>query len=193
MPLLQLALVITARRELTLAAGEVKKGDLESTGFELIQETVDTIEGPANLKVGVAQTGSIYIVGPEIVNIDYPSDSLAISWYLPGEENPETARPVDLGKVGLIPSVLPREEPDPDNVWHFKVDARGPCSETLFFDSGFQPPFKPSDITLYLTDLGNFGYKTLILTKVLYGHKAPSYSEGDWGFPETIASGILED
>ncbi|MDR1166360.1 MAG: hypothetical protein LBO66_10950 [Deltaproteobacteria bacterium] len=194
MPLLQMALIVTARRELTLRAGETRRGGPEGETFELASETVDTVEGPASLKFGVAQTGSVYLTGAEVVNIDYPEDSLSLAWYLPAEENPEDARPVELAKVGLIPTILERESPeDPDGVWYFQVDARGPFTETLFFDSGFLPPFKASDLTLYLTDLGNYGYKTMVLSKVFYGHKAPTYTEGDWMIPETIARGVLEN
>ncbi|MDR2351915.1 MAG: hypothetical protein LBF22_01930 [Deltaproteobacteria bacterium] len=192
MPLLKLALIVTARRELILSAGEVKRNTNPEDVFTLSSEPVQVLDGPTYLKVGVAQTGSIYVTGAEIINIDYPADSLTLSWYLPGEENADSARPVDLSKVGLIPSVLPRDDTDPENIWYFKVDERGPFTETLFFDSGFQPPFKHSDITLYLTDLGNFGYKTMVLTKVLYGYRAPSYTEGDWTIPKTIAQGFLQ-
>ncbi|MDR1040065.1 MAG: hypothetical protein LBR80_07860 [Deltaproteobacteria bacterium] len=192
MPLLQMALVVHARRELILSAGERPLGTETEADFEVTDETVDTLEGPASRKVGVATTGSVYLTGAEIVNLDYPADSISMSWYLPGEENEDAARAVDLSKVGLIPSVLARDAAETGFQWHFKVDARSPFKETLFFDSGFQPPFKASDLTLYLTDLGNYGYGTLILSRVFYGHKAPTYTENDWGFPETIASGRLE-
>ncbi|MDR1079603.1 MAG: hypothetical protein LBQ79_01220 [Deltaproteobacteria bacterium] len=192
MPLLQLALVVVARRELILSAGERPEGSDGEGDFEVADETVDTLEGPASRKVGIASTGSVYLTGAEMVNLDYPADSITISWYLPGEEEEAAARPVDLSKVGLIPSVLGRDAPETGFEWHFKVDARSPFKETLYYDSGFQPPFKASDLTLYLTDLGNYGYRTMILSKVFYGHKAPTYTENDWGFPETIAQGRLE-
>ncbi|MDR2612917.1 MAG: hypothetical protein LBG06_08870 [Deltaproteobacteria bacterium] len=193
MPLLQLALIVKARRELILSAGERPLGTADGApDFEVTDETVDTLEGPASRKVGVATTGSVYITGAEIVNLDYPGDSITLSWYLPGEENEEAARPVDLSRVGLIPRVLPRDAAELGFEWYFKMDARSPLKEILFYDSGFQPPFKASDVTLYLTDLGNYGYRTMILTQVFYGHKAPSYTENDWGFPETIAQGRLE-
>jgi hypothetical protein len=191
MPLLQLALVVQARRELILSAGE-RPLDFVIPDFEVASETVDTLEGPASRKVGIATTGSVYITGAEIVNLDYPGDSITVFWYLPGEENEDAARPVDLSKVGLVPTVLQREAAEKGFEWYFKVDARSPFKETFFYDSGFQPPFKPSDITLYLTDLGNYGYGTMLLSKVFYGHKAPTYTENDWGFPETITQGRLE-
>ncbi|MDR2340690.1 MAG: hypothetical protein LBF40_11285 [Deltaproteobacteria bacterium] len=191
MALLQLALIVSARRELILSAGEVRKGERDGTSFELTDEPIQTLDGPAFLKVGLAQTGSINVSGAEVVNMDYPGDSLGISWYIPAEESPDDARPVDLGKVGVIPTELPREAPEPGHVWHFRVDGRGPFTETLFYDSGFLPPFKPTDVTLRLTDIGNFGFKTLVLTQVIFGHKAPTYTEGDWGLSETIAQGFL--
>ncbi|MDR2405691.1 MAG: hypothetical protein LBE27_04910 [Deltaproteobacteria bacterium] len=193
MALLQLAIIVTARRELTLSAGEVKVGAKEGSSFELTEEPVQTLDGPAFLKVGLAQIGSINVMGPELVNLDYPGDSLELSWYLPAEENPEDAKPIDMDKVGLIPRVLERQKPEPGHVWHFRVDGRGPITETLFFDSGFLPPFKSTDVSLHLTDIGNFGYKTMVMTQVIYGHRAPSFTEGDWGIPETIATGFLED
>ncbi|MDR3154458.1 MAG: hypothetical protein LBW85_09390 [Deltaproteobacteria bacterium] len=191
MPLLQLAIIVQARREILLSAGELPLGSEGDPEFEVSDETVETLEGPASRKVGIATTGSVYVTGAELVNIDYPADSLSLSWYLPGEENEDAARPVDLSMVGLIPSVFPREEAEQGFEWHFKVDARSPFKEIHFYDSGFHPPFKASDITFYLTDLANYGYRTMILSKVFYGHKAPTYSENDWGFPETIAQGKL--
>ena len=192
MPLLQLALIVSARRELILSAGEVVKGAKDGTSFELTQEPVQTLDGPAFLNVGLTRSGSVNVSGAEVVNIEYPGDSLEISWFLPAEEQPEDARPVDLSRVGVHPTVLVRDDPEPGHVWHFRVDGRGPFTETLFFDSGFLPPFKPTDVTLYLTDIGSFGFKTLVMTKVIYGHKAPAFTEGDWGFPETIAQGFLD-
>ncbi|MDR1036370.1 MAG: hypothetical protein LBT40_07305 [Deltaproteobacteria bacterium] len=192
MPLLKLALIVSAQREIILSAGERPMGSESDTDFEVADETVDTLEGPAHRKVGIASTGSVYLTGAEVQNLDYPAESMSISWYLPGEEDETAARPVDMTKVGLIPSVLARDAAETGFEWHFKVDARSPFREVLFYDSGFQPPFKASDLTLYLTDVGNYGYRTQILSKVFYGHKAPTCTENDWGFPETIAQGKLE-
>ncbi|MDR2198711.1 MAG: hypothetical protein LBR53_04535 [Deltaproteobacteria bacterium] len=193
MAILQMALIVKARRELILSAGEFEKGALSVSSFEHLNEEIETLDGPAYLKVGVARIGSVNISGAEVVNMDYPADSLAISWYLPAEEGVEDARPVELEQVGVVPSVLPRGKAEPGHSWRFRVDGRGPYSETLFYDSGFLPPFKSSDVSLHLTDIGNFGYKTLILTSVMYGHKAPVFTSGDLGLHKTIAQGVLED
>jgi hypothetical protein len=193
MALLQLALIVRARRELTLSAGEIKRGEAGGSSFELTSEPVQTLDGPAFLKVGLAQTGSVNIMGAEVVNMDYLSDSLRMWWYLPSEQEPGDAQPVDLSQVGVSITTLERERPDPGYVWHFRVDGRGPYTETLFFDSGFMPPFKPTDIRLHLTDIGCYGYNSQILTKVIYGYKAPSFTQGSWGVPETIAQGTIDE
>ncbi|MDR1546058.1 MAG: hypothetical protein LBU12_04975 [Deltaproteobacteria bacterium] len=190
---LRLALIVSARRELRLSAGETPLGSESLTGFELLDQRIETLDGPAYQRTGLAQVGSIFLSGAEVVNPAYPEDSLSLSWYLPDEEAPAAARPVPFKGVGLIPAELRREPAEPGGVWRFRVEGCGPFVETLFFDSGFHPPFKASDLTLHLTDLSGYGYASTILTQVLYGHRAPTYSEGEWGFAEVIAEGALDD
>jgi hypothetical protein len=43
-----------------------------------------------------------------------------------------------------------------------------------------------------LTSLAAYGYDTMILSQLLYNHRAPSYTEGDMGIGELIAEGLLE-
>jgi hypothetical protein len=191
MALLQLALIVEAKRELTLSADEVPIGQNRPEPLEVMKEKVDTLEGPAFRKVGVTTVSPIFMVGPEIADLNDPAASLSISWYLPGEQTPQSAQKIDPAKVGLIPSVLERSQPGPGSEWWHKLEARGPVEEKLFFESGFQPPFKPSEITLYLTDLRNFGLPLFILNKVMYGHKAPAYTEGEWGFTQIVSEGRL--
>jgi hypothetical protein len=73
------------------------------------------------------------------------------------------------------------------------VEARGPVSETLFFQSGFQPPFKPSDLTMHLVDLAAYGFDSMVLGRLLYCHRAPVYAEAELGLTELISEGLLED
>jgi hypothetical protein len=193
MALLQLALIVLARRELTLSAGEVSADGRDEPGLRVESERVETVEGPAFLKVGLSTTGSVNVTGAEVVNAEYPGDSLKIGWYLPSEEGPEMARPVELDKVGVVPSELARDPARPGHVWRFRVDGRGPFVEKLFYNSGYQPPFRPTDVTLHLTDIKNYGFATYVLSKVVYGHKAPSYTEGFLRLSETIAQGTLEE
>ncbi|MDR2443388.1 MAG: hypothetical protein LBE31_07710 [Deltaproteobacteria bacterium] len=193
MPNIKMAIVVNARRELHLSAGEVHTSDLGKPEFEHLEEQIATLDGPAYLKIGVAQIGSVYLHGAEIVNVKYPRDSLELSWYLPDEEEPEAARIIDLFTVGFIPKPFPRPRAAVDHVWRFRVEGRGPFTETLIFQIGFQPPFKPSDLTLHLTDLSAYGFNSLVLSQLLYCHRAPAYTEGDLAVSEVIAEGILEN
>jgi hypothetical protein len=191
MALLQLALIVGAKRELTLSADEVTIGQSGPASLEVMKEKVDTLEGPAYLKVGVATVSTVFMVGAEIAEPTSASSSLTMAWYLPDEEGPEKARVIDVSQVGLIPANMDLATPGPGQEWWYKLEARGPVEETLFFESGFQPPFKPSDITLYITDLRQLGLPSLILSQVMYGHKVPAYTEGEWGFTQIVSEGRL--
>jgi hypothetical protein len=193
MPNLKLALVVSARRELHLTAGEVAVDMIGKPEFEHIDEEITTLDGPAYLKVGLAQLGAVYLHGAEIVNVKYPGDSVELSWYLPDEEEPEAAKPVELRYVGWIPSNFPRQQAEPGHVWRFRVEGRGPFVETLFFQVGFQPPFKASDLTIHLTDLSAYGFDSLVISQVLYCHRSPVYTEGDIALNELISEGLLEN
>jgi hypothetical protein len=193
MPKLRLALIVRANRELRLSAGEVPKEAAEISEFEVVTQTVETPEGPAFPRVGLARVGSVFLSGAEVLNPAYPDDSLTLSWYLPDEEDASKARPILLKTVGLIPAPYPRDPAERGCVWRFKVEGTSPFVETLFFDTGFQPPFKPSELTLHLTDISRYGFASTILTQVLHCHRAPSYSEGDWAFPDLIAEGSLDE
>ncbi|MDR0550347.1 MAG: hypothetical protein LBI10_13210 [Deltaproteobacteria bacterium] len=191
MSLLRLALIVSAQRELTFSADDAPLGGPDSTGLKVIQEEFDTLEGPAHRDIGVATVAQIFLVGAEIVDLTNPAASLTLSWYLPGEESPDQARLLDVNQVGLIPQDLKPEPLTPGREWWHKLEARGPVKETLFFESGFQPPFKPSQLTLYATDLKNFGLSSFILGQVMYGRKVPAYTEAEWGFTQTVSEGRL--
>jgi hypothetical protein len=152
-----------------------------------------TLDGPAFMKVGLAQIGSVQISGLEVVNVKYPGDSLGLAWFLPDEEGPEKAREIPLSRVGLIPQAHPRPKPEKDHVWRFSVSGRGPVSELYIFQTGFQPPFKPSDVTIYLTDLSAYGFDSYVISQILYCHRAPAYTEGALGLSDVISEGQLED
>ena len=188
---LRLAIVVRAHRELRLSAGEVRRGELDKPEFEHLEEEILTLDGPAYLRVGLAQVGSVHLAGPEVINPAYPQDSLELAWFLPDEDGPVT--PVSLSRVGLIPETHPRPPAEPGHVWRFRVEGWGPIEQTLIFQHGFQPPFKPSDLTLKLTSLKSFGYDSMILSQLLYCHRAPTYTEGDMGVSELIAEGVLSD
>ncbi|MDR1050910.1 MAG: hypothetical protein LBP95_07495 [Deltaproteobacteria bacterium] len=189
----KLAVVVNARRELHLSAGEVRLDELDKPEFLQLNEEILTVDGPAYMKVGLAQIGSVQISGLEVVNVDYPGDSLEVFWYLPDEEDPSEAREVPVSRVGLIPGSNPRPRAEPGHVWRFRVEGRGPVSETYIFQAGFQPPFKPSDLTFHLTDLGPYGFDSLVISRILYSYRAPAYSEGDLGLSDLISEGLLED
>jgi hypothetical protein len=190
---IKVGLIIDARRELHLSAGEIHLDDLTKPEFEFLDEKITTMDGPTFMKVGLAQIGSVQLSGLEVVNIKYPADSLELAWYLPDEEDPEEARSIPLSQVGLIPQAYPRAKAEKDHVWRFRVEGRGPVSETLIFQIGFQPPLKPSDLTFYLTDLSEYGFDSYVLSRVLYCSRAPVYTEGDLGLSILISQGQLID
>jgi hypothetical protein len=193
MPSIKLAILVSAHRELHLSAGEVELDKIGKPEFEHIDEEIETLDGPAFMKVGLAQLGAVYLHGPEIINVRFPRDSISLGWYFPDEEEPEEARPIELGLVGWIPNKYPRQPAEPGHVWRFRLEGRGPFSETLIYQIGFQPPFKASDLTVHLTDLSSFGFNSLIISQILYCHRAPTYTEGDFDLTELISEGILED
>jgi hypothetical protein len=189
---LKLALLVSARRELHLTAGEVALDKIGQPEFEHIEEKITTLDGPEYMKVGLAQLGSVYVHGAEVVNVKYPSDSIMLSWYLPDEEEPSAARPINLTYIGLIPKDFPRQIPEKGHVWRFRVEGRSPFVETLIYQIGFQPPFKPSDLTVHLTDLSSYGFNSFVISQILYCHRAPSYTEGDFALTEVISEGLLD-
>jgi hypothetical protein len=189
---LRLAVVVRAHRELRLTAGEAPLDDLDRPEFEHMVEEVQTPDGPASLRFGLARVGAVHLWGAEVVNPAYPQDSLRLSWYLPDEEGPEAARDIPLASVGLIPEPHPRPPAEAGHVWRFRVEGWGPVEQTHVFQSGFQPPLKPSELTLRLTSLKNFGFDSLILGQILHLHRAPAYIEGDMGVGGLIAEGLLE-
>ncbi|MDR1576851.1 MAG: hypothetical protein LBT86_01300 [Deltaproteobacteria bacterium] len=193
MSLLRLALIAEAKRELTLSADETPIGGSAGAALEVVKEKFDTLEGPAFRKVGVATVSQVFLTGFEVVDLNAPADSLKLSWYLPDEEEPNKARAVDMNLVGLIPQDLKRDPPALGQEWWRKLEARGPVSETLFFETGFQPPFRASDVVLYLTDLKNFGFDTFILSQVAYGRRVPAYTEAEWGFTQIVSEGRLAE
>jgi hypothetical protein len=190
---IKLGLIVDARRELHLSAGEVHKDDLNKPEFERLDEKIMTLDGPTYMKVGLTQIGSVQISGLEVVNVKYPADSLNVYWYLPDEEGPEEARAVSLSQVGLIPRAFPRPKAEKDHLWTFKVEGRSQVSETHIYQIGFQPPFKASDLTVYLTDLSAYGFDSYVIERILYCHRAPAYTEGVLGLSELISQGQLED
>ena len=188
---LRLAIVVRAHRELRLSAGEVRRDQLDKPEFEHFDEEVQTLDGPAFLKVGLAQLGSVNLAGPEVVNPAYPQDSLELSWYLPDEESPAT--PINIARVGLIPETFSRPPAEIGHVWRFRVEGWGPVEQTMVFQQGFQPPFKPSDLTLRLTPLKAYGFDSMILGQLLYCHRAPTYIEGDMGVSDLLSEGLWAD
>jgi hypothetical protein len=189
----KVGLIVDARRELHLSAGEIHLDDLDKPRFERLEERIMTLDGPAYMKVGLTQIGSVQISGLEVVNAKYPGDSLTLSWYLPDEEEPSEARVLPLSQVSIVPRPYPRPKAERDHVWTFRVEGRGPVSETHVFQIGFQPPFQASDLTLHLTDLSAYGFDSYVIERVLYCHRAPAYTEGVLGLSGLISQGRLPD
>jgi hypothetical protein len=169
----------------------VLRDQVDKPEFEHFEEPIQTLDGPAFLKVGLARLGSVHLQGLEVVNPAYPQDSLEMAWCLPDEDGP--LNPIKLSEVGIIPENYPRPPAEPGHVWRFRVEGWGPVEQAFVFQSGFQPPFKPSDLTVKLTSLKAYGFDSLILGQLLYCHRAPTYIEVDMGVSDLLSEGLLAD
>lgn len=181
---IRIAFVVTAPKELTLNAGRV-----EIVAAPAQAEDVD----PPFLKIGRAKGDELHLCGPLIGDPAKLADSLAVSWFFPDEEVPEEARPVDLSETRSVITITARQKADFGWHWRYRYDSRLNCQSTYFFSDGFQPPFKPGELTLYLEYLVNYNYEGYILSHLEYGYRHPSYTESEWGLPTLESEGFLKD
>ncbi|MDR2946046.1 MAG: hypothetical protein LBV79_04805 [Candidatus Adiutrix sp.] len=182
---IQIALIVAAPRELILTAGQQ---EIEPEPEELTEE-----EQLPFLNIGRARGDEVHMSGALIGDPEDVAAGLTIDWYLPDEEEADLAQPVDLSEVKVIITTTPRHKAEPGRRWHYRLDSRRPGREIKFYDGGFQPPFRASDITIYLEHLINYNYDGYIITRVDYLHKKPSYTEAEWSVPTLESEGVLED
>ena len=180
---LRVALIISAPREMTLTAGRE----------ELAPAPPEPDDDPPFLNIGRASGDEIHLSGPLIGDPEKPGGTLTVAWYLPDEEKAEAARAVDLAGARLLLTTLARSPAEPGWRWRYLLETRRPALETRFYEGGFQPPFKSSDLTLNLVHLVNFNYDGYILAGLDYCRHPAAYIEADWRFPTLEASGVLED
>jgi hypothetical protein len=181
---IRIAFTVTAPKELTLTAGRV----------EIVTPPAeDQAVDPPFLKIGRAQGDELHLCGPLIDDPAKLADSLAVRWYFPDEEMPEEGRLVDLSEARSIIAVTPRKKAEFGWHWRYRYDSRANSQATYFFSDGFQPPFKPGELTLYLEHLANYNYTGYILSHLEYSYRHPSYTESEWGLPTMESEGFLED
>jgi hypothetical protein len=181
---MQVAFIISAPREMTLTAGRVETNPVTQEPRE---------DDPPFLNIGRAWGDEFHLNGPLIADLDFLESTLSVSWYLPGEETAEAARPVDLTGAGRFLTVLERTPAEPGWRWRYLLESRRPAQETRFFEGGFLPPLKSSDLTLHLVHIKNFNYDGYILTGLDYHHRPASYIEAEWRQPTLESAGFLED
>lgn len=182
---IQIALIVSAPRELTLTAG---RQEIEPSP----EVEADESDLPF-LNVGRAEGDEVHLSGVLIGDPDHLAACLDVSWFLPDEEGPDMAQPVDVSQAKVVINVAPRHRAEAGCRWHYRLESRKPYLETKFYDSGFLPPFKGSDLTIYLDHLINYNYDGYIISRIDYGHKPPSYVELDWSIPTLEAEGFLPD
>lgn len=185
---IQIAFVVSAPRELILTAGRQRIDPESETATAEPQE-----DDPPFLSIGRAESDEIHMSGALIGDPENLAASLAIDWYLPEEEEADLAQPVDLSEVKIIVRTAPRRKAEPGRRWRYRLESRKPSRELRFYEGGFQPPFRASDLTVYLEHLINYNYDGYIVTGLDYHHKAPTYTESEWSVPTLESEGFLED
>ena len=177
------AFIVSAPLEMTLTAGRV----------EINPDPEKAEDDPPFLNIGRVWGDEIHLSGPLVAAPKFLESTLAVSWYLPGEEKAESARPVDLAGAGRRMTVLDRPPAEPGWRWRYLLESRRPAREIRFYEGGFLPPFKASDLTLNLIHLINFNYNGYILAGLNYGHRPPSYIEAEWREPALESAGFLDN
>lgn len=186
---LKVALIVFSPKEFTLTAGQREI----NPPLDEPEESEADGEILPFLKVGLAEGDDFHVSGPLVENPEHIGASLAIGWYLPDEEQPSAARVIDLSEANVVVTTAPRKKADSGWRWQYRLESRQKSLQTNFYNSGFQPPFKGSDVTLQLLHTINYNFDGYILNKVEYTHRPPSYVESEWRVPKLEAEGVLED
>ena len=184
---LRVALIIFAPREFTLTAGQREINPTHEEPDESVEEILPF------LQVGRAEGDNFHLSGALVENPDQIGTSLAIGWDFPDEEDPNQARVIDLSAAQTVVTTAPRKKADPGWRWQYRLESRQKSLQTNIYQSGFQPPFKASDVTLHLWHAINYNFDGYILARVDYAHRPPAYVESEWRIPKLEGEGFLED
>lgn len=180
---IRVALIVSAQVELTLTAGR--------------EELIPSSPPPPDpetpfVNVGHADGDEVHITGPKVDDPVQLASSLEIRWYLPDQEDEDEARKIDVSETRLLVNITGL--PPAEQGWkrRYRLESRKPCRMVFFYDHGFLPPFKATEITLNFEHLLNYGFDGYILSGVLLGHRPPSYQEIDWSFPTIEKEGYID-
>lgn len=184
---IRIALIISAPLEMTLTAGREEISP-EDAPLEDKEEEILPF-----LSVGHAKGDEIHLSGPLIGDPKHIDAGLSLSWYFPDEEAESQARVIKPSETNIIVTAAPRQVAEPGWRWRYRLESRKPCLETKFFGGGFQPPFRPKDLTLHVEHLVNYDYDGYILSDIVFCGRPASYIEAEWRFPQVEAEGYLDD
>lgn len=183
---LKVALIILAQRELSLTAGQREINPA-------VEESGENEEFLPFLRLGRVEGDYFHLSGALVEDIDQIGAGLTIGWYFPDEEAPEQARIIDLSAAKTTVATAPRKKADPGWLWRYRLESRQKSIQTNIYQSGFQPPFKASDVTLHLCQTVNYNFDGYILARVDYANRPATYVESEWRVPKLESEGCLDD
>ncbi|MEW5724430.1 MAG: hypothetical protein AB1896_15070 [Thermodesulfobacteriota bacterium] len=135
--------------------------------------------------------------GPRVRDVeDFSRNDLTIKWCFHEDEDVEELgddRLVALGRTNVVIRRPGRKKCPEGYVYLCGGEARPGYRDYRYFETGFLPPFKPEDVTLFLDDLGDFGFDGYILSRVSYVRQDPAYQETDLRLGRRLPSKFLED
>lgn len=183
---LKVALIILAQREFNLTAGQ-------SEINPAVEESGENEDILPFLRVGRVLGANFHLGGALVEDLDQIGTGLTIGWYFPDEEEPKQARIIDLSAAKTVITTAPRKRADPGWRWRYRLESRQKSIQINIYQSGFQPPFKASDVTLHLCQAVNYSFDGYILARVDYAHRPPAYVESEWRVPKLESEGYLYD
>ena len=181
---IRIAFIVSAPLEMTLTAGRH-----ELTSRPEVPPDKDT----PFLHVGHHLGDEIHMSGPLIGDPEAVGFGLQIDWYFPNEESAEQARPVDISQAQIFMTTTPRQKAEPGWQWRYCLESRKPYRAVYFFEGGFQPPFKDSNISLKLDHIINYNYDGYILSRLTWEGRSATQVDGEWVFPRVESEGVLVD
>lgn len=185
--MIKLGLIIQGAEELSWYGLEVDRREQK----ELIREYGKESE------IEILDVCDEVFSGIKIDNPDQPAESeLQIKYFFPDEENPDDLpddRLVDLNRASVIIRMPRRKKCERDNVYLCGGDYRRPYREIRLFETGFLPPFKSEDVTVFLDDLSDFGFDGCILGNIRYKIEDAVFTETDIMPGRRLDSKFLED
>ena len=185
--MIKIALIVEAETRLTWYGAELGEITLKSLRKQYGEiGDVELLEGYDEFAEG------LMIKDPD----QLASSGLIIKYFFPEEETPEEAgsdRLVDVDRMDLILLKPPRKKCAPGHVYLCGGEAARGSRETLFFDAGFFPPFRPEQISVYILDLFDFGYEGYMLSQIRFAGREPVYSESEITPANRLQTRLLED